>query len=256
MGSRASVRQRCCLHRRAIVVIAAVVQAIAGPPFVTDDPEPVEYRHWEIYVESEWSSANRTISGTFPALEANYGLVPDVQIAATGQLSVNSAIDGHPDYGPGDLEFGIKYRFIKESDGRPQVSFYPAIEIPTEDSSKGLGLGTANLLLPLFFQKSFGPFTTYGGGGYQATIGRPWENLWFFGWEAQRDLSDAVTLGVELVSASKQDGYAGIELGFNIGAVVNLTPQHHILASIGRDIYGANQMTCYLGYLLVVGPDK
>ena len=26
--------------------------ALAGPPFLTDDPEPVEYEHWEIYVAS------------------------------------------------------------------------------------------------------------------------------------------------------------------------------------------------------------
>jgi hypothetical protein len=23
--------------------------ALAGPPFVTDDPEPVDYLHWELY---------------------------------------------------------------------------------------------------------------------------------------------------------------------------------------------------------------
>ncbi len=22
----------------------------AGPPFLTDDPEPVEYKHWEFYI--------------------------------------------------------------------------------------------------------------------------------------------------------------------------------------------------------------
>ncbi len=27
--------------------------AHAGPPFVRDDPDPVEYRHWEIYVASQ-----------------------------------------------------------------------------------------------------------------------------------------------------------------------------------------------------------
>ena len=27
-----------------------LIVAWAGPPFVTDDPEPVEYRHWEIYL--------------------------------------------------------------------------------------------------------------------------------------------------------------------------------------------------------------
>jgi hypothetical protein len=25
----------------------------AGPPFVTDDPEPVAYQHWELYLASQ-----------------------------------------------------------------------------------------------------------------------------------------------------------------------------------------------------------
>ena len=24
-------------------------KAFAGPPYITDDPEPVEYQHWEVY---------------------------------------------------------------------------------------------------------------------------------------------------------------------------------------------------------------
>jgi hypothetical protein len=27
--------------------------ALAGPPFVTDDPEPVDYLHWELYTFSQ-----------------------------------------------------------------------------------------------------------------------------------------------------------------------------------------------------------
>ena len=27
--------------------------ALAGPPFVTDDPEPVDYQHWEFYIASQ-----------------------------------------------------------------------------------------------------------------------------------------------------------------------------------------------------------
>jgi hypothetical protein len=28
-------------------------KASAGPPYVTDDPEPVEYLHWEMYLASQ-----------------------------------------------------------------------------------------------------------------------------------------------------------------------------------------------------------
>jgi hypothetical protein len=238
-----------------LLLLAAAVSITAGPPFIIDDPDPVEYRHWEIYLASQLLKTNGDISGTAPHIEVNYGLLPEVQIHGIVRFSVNSAIDPPP-YGPGDLEFGVKYRFIKESSLWPQAGIFPLIEVPTGDSSKGLGSGTAQLFLPLWLQKSFGPWTTYGGGGYQATIERPSENFWILGWEVQRDLSNALTLGAELFAVTNQKGYSGTEVGFNVGAIVNLSSLHHILASAGRDIAGLNQFTSYLAYQLTIGPDK
>jgi hypothetical protein len=36
--------------------------ALAGPPFVTDDPEPVEYQHWEVYIAPIYSHGKDGIS--------------------------------------------------------------------------------------------------------------------------------------------------------------------------------------------------
>jgi hypothetical protein len=238
----------------ALWVLAAASALVAGPPFLTDDPEPVEYRHWELYLASQLSSANGDVSGTAPHIEVNYGLLPEVQIHAIVRFSVNSAIDSHAAYGPGDLEFGVKYRLIKESLLRPQAGIFPLIEVPRGDSSEGLGAGTVQLFLPLWLQKSFGPWTTYGGGGYQATIGRPPENSWLFGWECQRDLSNALTIGAEFFAVTKQKGYQETEIGFNVGAIVNVSPAHHVLGSVGRDIAGMNQFTCYLAFQFTIGP--
>jgi hypothetical protein len=41
----------------------------AGPPFVTDDPEPVEYRHWEVYLTSQLDHSAGTWLGTEPGCE-------------------------------------------------------------------------------------------------------------------------------------------------------------------------------------------
>ena len=52
-------------HRRVwmgITFLWGLFQALplwAGPPFETDDPEPVEYHHWEIFFAASYS---RTIS--------------------------------------------------------------------------------------------------------------------------------------------------------------------------------------------------
>jgi hypothetical protein len=40
--------------------------ALAGPPFITDDPEPTDYLHWELYTFSQGMSATGEISGVVP----------------------------------------------------------------------------------------------------------------------------------------------------------------------------------------------
>jgi hypothetical protein len=41
--------------------------AIAGPPFRTDDPEPVDYQHYEFYTLSTGSHAQGDTFGVSPA---------------------------------------------------------------------------------------------------------------------------------------------------------------------------------------------
>src|SRR4030042_6547615 len=47
---------------------------LAGPPFVTDDPETVEYQHWEAYLAAQYKNDRDEVSSTLPHLEINYGL--------------------------------------------------------------------------------------------------------------------------------------------------------------------------------------
>jgi hypothetical protein len=48
-------------------VLLISTRAWAGPPYVTDDPEPVEYRHWEVYLASQsfHGSAGANFIGAF-----------------------------------------------------------------------------------------------------------------------------------------------------------------------------------------------
>ncbi len=54
--------------------------AQAGPPFVTDDPEPVEYQHYELYLAAQYKHDQDQNSSTLPHLEINYGILPNMQI--------------------------------------------------------------------------------------------------------------------------------------------------------------------------------
>lgn len=117
--------------------------AIAGPPFQTDDPEPVDYQHYEFYVFSGVDGTQLETDPLGPAVEFNWGVVPNVQlhivIPAAGVLLPDH--HGPNAYGLGDIETGIKYRFVQETKYRPMIGTFPMFEVPTGNPVKGLGVG-------------------------------------------------------------------------------------------------------------------
>jgi hypothetical protein len=228
--------------------------ALAGPPFVTDDPEPVEYRYWEIYLASQHAKDKDGWSGTAPHFEVNYGALPNLQLHLIAPFAYVKPNDGSSHYGFGDLELGVKYRFIQESDWRPMVGAFPIVDLPTGRRSKGLGSGHVKTFLPIWFQKSWGPWTSYGGSGYWINPGSENKNYWFFGWQAQRELSKSITLGAEVFYNTPIEKGEGGRTGFNVGTIVNFTDEHHFLFSAGRDIHGPNRFSMYIGYQLMLGP--
>jgi hypothetical protein len=64
---------------RAILTAALVsTSAIAGPPFKTDDPQPVDFLHWELYVASMQEFGRGETHATAPHLEFNYGIMQNM----------------------------------------------------------------------------------------------------------------------------------------------------------------------------------
>ncbi len=97
----------------AVLAPAAVGPACAGPPFRTDDPEPVEYRHWEVYGFSTGTKTADDSAAILPGVEVNYGAAPGLQLHVIVPLSIDSPNGGGVRYGPGDVELGAKYRLIE-----------------------------------------------------------------------------------------------------------------------------------------------
>jgi hypothetical protein len=58
------------------IVFAWAMTAFAGPPFLTDDPEPVPFKHWEIYLFSTIDVTRKSTNGTKPAVEFTVGPSP------------------------------------------------------------------------------------------------------------------------------------------------------------------------------------
>jgi len=243
--------------RFALVLFFAFALAgrlFAGPPFLTDDPEPVDYQHWEFYVfaTGDRTSSSDTISG--PAVELNYGVAPETQLHLLVPVANVSAAGQSWTSGLGDTEFGIKYRVVQETNTRPQIGVFPMVELPTGSASRGLGNGRTWFRLPVWLQKSFGPWTTFGGGGVALNSAPGQRNYGFGGWEVQRDFGPHLTLGAELfrqgVDTDADHGFTAA----NIGGYLNFTKNISLLFSTGRSVAGDHHTLWYLALYSTWGP--
>ena len=138
-------------------------------------------------------------------LEFNWGALPNVHLhiivpaAAILPSNIRSPRrDGPRAFGLGDIETGIKYRFVQEAKHRPMIGTFVMFELPTGSAARGLGVGKTWYKVPLWVQKSFGPWTTYGGGGETLVNAPGYRNFPFAGWLVQRDLGKKLTLGTEV----------------------------------------------------------
>jgi hypothetical protein len=232
-------------------------QTLAGPPFFTDDPEPVDYHHWEFYLfgNGDHASVNDyAING--PAIELNYGPLPDTQLHLVLPMTTVGA-DGAPtEVGLGDMELGVKYRFVHETDRLPQIGIFPMAELPTGDSDRGLGNGRTWFRLPLWVQKSWGPWTIDTGGGAALNSAPGQRNYPFGGLLVQRDFGPHLTLGGEIFGqgrdADDDRGFAAL----NFGGYYNVNEHFSLLFSAGHSVVGDNHLIWYFGLYWTWGPEK
>ncbi|MDE3058133.1 MAG: hypothetical protein KGJ59_09280 [Bacteroidota bacterium] len=239
-----------------VLLFVANGKALAGPPFVTDDPEPVELHHWEVYVASQPAHDKGGWSGTCPHFELNYGAVKNLQLHLIVPLAFEFPVHGTKEYGVGDTELGAKYRFVDESDNIPQIGSFPLVEIPTGNEARGLGSGHVQTFAPLWLQKSFGSWMTYGGAGYWFNPGTGNRNWVFVGAEIQNQIRDNAAIGVEVFHSTPQDVVADSETRFNIGAMIDFSETQHLLLSAGTSLNGSGGVHAYLAYQLTLGPEN
>ncbi|HEX7553118.1 MAG TPA: transporter [Geothrix sp.] len=232
------------------LLLLAGLSLAAGPPYLTDDPEPVALHHWEVYLFSAGQSMAGLRSGLGPAVEANYGPFQDAQL----QFQIPMAFTDQGQSpgsktrrGLGDVEAGFKYRFLHETEDLPQVAVYPQIFAPTGSEREELGDGHWKALLPLWLQKDFGPWTTHGGAGWWRNPGAGNRDFLQYGWLIQRELAEGWSLGAEVFhqnsAGSGQLAFSTWNLGFEAALVHHL----QLVGSGGRVFQGLKGSQYYLG---------
>lgn len=213
------------------LLVACLPQsALAGPPFLTDDPEPTETGHWEIYaplVEAAGQGAD--VEGAV-GVELNYGALPNLQLTLGLPAHYTHDATGWR-WGAGDVEFSAKYRLFNDEAAGLQVALFPGITVPT--GSNGMGNRRVSALLPLWVQKDAGPWSIFGGGGYAINPGADNQNYWTGGIAVARKVGKRLLLGVEAdrQGADTIGGHGSTSLG--LGGIYQLKAPFRLLASGG-----------------------
>lgn len=204
--------------------------ALAGPPFLTDDPEPTETGRWEIYAPALDAAGRRSAYDGALGAELNYGAAANLQLTVGLPAAFARDAEGRTK-GAGDLEVSAKYRVFHDEAAGLSIAVFPGLTLPT--ATHGLGASTVTALLPVWAQKDAGPWSVFGGGGYAVNPGDGNRDYWTGGVAVSRSFSDRLLIGAEIdrQGADAIGGHAATSLG--LGAILQLRAPFRLLASGG-----------------------
>jgi len=133
--------------------------AVAGHPFVTEDPETqgkgnVEAEFSFEYVKNGDGSKTRTLGNSFAL-----GIAPKLDLSIGYGYDFNEGPDGAKDRGMGDVEAQLKSYFTEHDGWTPSVGLKGGVSLPVEEG------GQTTLLLTVPVEWEFGPYEIYAAAG-------------------------------------------------------------------------------------------
>jgi len=228
------------------------IVAAAGPPYITDDPEPTDYRHYEIYLFSQAGGGRNGVAGEY-GIDFNYGATDNLQLTAVLPVAFERPSGGSSASGLGNIELAAKYRFAHNSEGGGwDAAFFPRLFLPA--SSDRVGEKHMSLLLPLWFQHDLQKdWSTFGGGGCVIDRGDDAKDFCMAGWALTHQLLPNLQLGAELVHQTADSKGASASTQVGAGVKYDLNDTLHVLAYAGpslQNIAANDRYTWYASLLL------
>lgn len=220
-------------------ILCPVAPAVAGPPYETDDPEPTETGRWEIYSFTGLEGRGGSFDGS-AGLDLNFGPVKGIQMTATLPIDYSHAHDAGWWSSTGDVEVGVKYRFIDLPADGISVAVFPRVFLPTSKANT-----ETRILLPMWAQKDLGKTSIFGGGGYELNPGPGNSDFWLAGAAVTRAVCDAITLGGEATHQSADTVGGASRNSLGAGAIVKLHEPFSLLVS-GGPAWSAGQSSYHV----------
>jgi hypothetical protein len=226
-------------------LLAISVTALAGPPYVTDDPEPTDLGHWEDYLFLTGTDFHADTIGQ-AGVELNYGAAKDLQLSVTLPFNYNDAANLQA--ARGNILLGAKYRFLHQtdSDWLPDIAIYPQLTLPT--AAQQYGVQHPSLFVPLWAERDFGKWSTFGGLGYDINPGQGNRNYVLAGWALTRDISEQWNLGVEIYHQTPSTVDTKASTNVALGAIYKITSHIALMASGGPGLENTRSTGLYAFY--------
>jgi hypothetical protein len=222
---------------------------LAGPPYVSDDPEPTDYRHFEIYT---FNNGTSTRNGTASAagIDFNYGAAPDLQLTATLPAGFNRPTFGPTSVGLSNIELAAKYRFLHQDGFGLDVSIFPRVFLPSDSNT--IGDNRAGLLLPIWVQKDWGGgWSAFGGGGCMIG-GLGSQDFCLAGGVLNYQLLPKLQVGAEFFHQTADRIGTPATSSLGIGVRYDLNDTYHLLGYVRRGIENANETDQYSWYASIL----
>lgn len=206
----------------------------AGPPLETDDPDTPGPGRWEINLATEMERRADVWEWT-PLLDINYGVGERVQLKIKPRYAVLDEPDARARSGAGNIQFGVKWRFLDEQPHRFAMSIYPQMDVnpPGRSDRRGLVDAGADFILPVQIARNFGKTRIYGEAGYGWREHR--RDGWIYGIAFEHPIDGALRWTGEIRGGNEGD-LGDRELLFNVGLKARLADHVTLVASGGRTL--------------------
>jgi Putative MetA-pathway of phenol degradation len=226
-----------------LLLLSAVVSA--GPPYVADDPQPTDLHHYEVYGFAS-TSANAVGRSGVSGIDFNYGAAADLQLTAVLPMAWEQPRGEPPLHGLGNIELAAKYRFLHQAEWGWDVALFPRVFLPAV--SPRVGEPHAAVLLPLWLEKDWNDWSTFGGGGCSRHRGGDAQDFCLLAWALTRQVTPTLRLGAELQhqTADTHGGAAASSLGF--GLQFDVRPDVQLLGYFAPSVQNRDETARYSAY--------
>jgi len=222
----------------AVVVLAPrMAAAQGGPPILTDDPDTPGPGHWEINIASEIESDANGHRVEAPALDVNYGAGRRVQLKV--EMPWVNVRDGGDTsaHGMGNLNTGVKWRFLGGEHERVSWSTYPQVELHTSPVAIDDLPGNARPIVHLPTELTVRIVHMEINGEVGRSFVSGGDDHWFGGVSTEAEMPRLEIVGE--LHEDKARGAPSTAMA-NLGARPRLTPQIWLLVAAGRTLHAGH----------------